>query len=66
MTEATLNHVVAFIQSVCLVLIVGPICFFILYRDSMRKHVASNGRWRYWYAAYAAPVILLLLAEGAT
>jgi hypothetical protein len=33
MTEATLDHVVAFIQTVSLTLIVGPICFLILYRD---------------------------------
>jgi hypothetical protein len=62
MTEATLDSVVGTFQMLCIMTMVIPICYLIHYRDRAKQvQLTLRRAWRFWYTAYAAPVILLIL-----
>ena len=58
----TVDQFNTFVQCLSLALIVLPICYFIYYRDRLKREgIGFNGRWRIWYCLYLAMFVFTLV-----
>lgn len=62
MNDHGLDIFVGTLQALFMAMMVGPICYFILASNALKRaRSVSTGRWKVWYALYASPLILLML-----
>jgi hypothetical protein len=63
MNEAGLDQFNTFAQCLSLALIVLPTCYYIYYRDRLKRErrIGFNGRWRIWYSLYLAVFVFALV-----
>jgi hypothetical protein len=60
--DTSLDHFTTFVQCLSLAMIVLPTCYFIYYRDRLKREgIGFNGRWRFWYCLYLAVFVFALV-----